>query len=212
MAQLIKTYLPKASTRDGGPLIAKATGSNPIKALGQGAAAQARRADPRHQARGRRSRRRHGRGSAGQAQDPGSRPDPRSRRPSSMKTHRLKAPVRSRPISAEERDRSGQHGVGAVRLGRAGRLVAEQDRSAGLPRQDGQARRPRCLRPPPASPFAYEQGRRHLLTAPALAASARRMPRGRPAPPEEEENRVLRRPAIGGEETDLPEMLFVEGD
>jgi D-alanyl-D-alanine carboxypeptidase len=33
MAQLIKTYLPKASTRDRGPLIAKATGGNPITAL-----------------------------------------------------------------------------------------------------------------------------------------------------------------------------------
>jgi D-alanyl-D-alanine carboxypeptidase len=33
LAQLIKTYLPKASTRDRGPLIAKATGGNPISAL-----------------------------------------------------------------------------------------------------------------------------------------------------------------------------------
>jgi D-alanyl-D-alanine carboxypeptidase len=33
MAQLIKTYLPKASTRDRGPLIAKATSGNPISAL-----------------------------------------------------------------------------------------------------------------------------------------------------------------------------------
>ncbi len=33
MAHLITTYMPKASTRGGGPLIAKATGGNPISAL-----------------------------------------------------------------------------------------------------------------------------------------------------------------------------------
>ncbi len=216
MAGLINAYMPRASTRGGGALVAKAGGDSPIRAL-------AKVFLPKHDAPtpdekpaveedmtvclGGRQR-------AGRRRDCSRRPDQEGQDGGRRRRDRGSgAASRGRlcRAGARARSRPGQHRFGAVGLGDPGRFVAKAVRSPGLPRQDEQAGAQgpgRCGR----LHRRLRQGRRDLLPRPVwrLRFEGRCLERLQCF--EEEENRVLRRPTVGRRSRYLPGNFCVEGD
>ena len=203
MAELIRTWLPKASAkRGGGDLVAKASnesGNSPIRALA--------------------------------AMLPGKNaPKPEVRPEEDLMALAATEEEVVEPVTTEEavvvetaeegdaepeapvveqayaepnrgalcRHRSDQDGIRAeVRLVDPGRLLAERSRGARLPDQDHQAGRPGSGRRVRLHRH-FRQGRRDLLSRALrrLRDEERRLERLQGA--EEKEDRVLRRPAVGG--------------
>ena len=162
MAGLINAYMPRASTRGGGALIAKAGGDNPITAL-------AKVFLPKHDAPTPDDKPVIEDDAVASNDDPTSADEQTAAAVEEtapvVKTRKVKTVIVTAPKVATAQvvaayaepapapgGRPGQHRLGAVRLGDAGRLFAKTVRSPGFPRQDQPSRRPRSWPTPPASP------------------------------------------------------------